>query len=178
MAGFIFEECLSSMTVGQHIAVTKYLRETYPDKRVFDVLQYSDISSDKITSESFEYVTDIAYDWYHSTDAEAQKTLLNTMLEKAGSRSDLRVWFFPLACELIPSEPLGAEYDIAHINMCYDMLKSLPENRQGGLVFYNWLSFEEDGQQISVGIEDLISDPAYAAVIDRMVEISKEILNK
>ena len=178
MAGFIFEECLSSMTVGQHIAVTKYLRETYPDKRVFDVLQYSDISSDKITPESFEYVTDIAYDWYHSIDAEAQKTLLNTMLEKAGNRSDLRVWFFPLACELIPSEPLGAEYDIAHINMCYDMLKSLPEEQQGGLVFYNWLSFEEDGQQISVGIEDLISNPGYAAVIDRMVEISKEILNK
>ena len=178
MAGFIFEECLSSMTVEQHIAVTKYLRETYPDKRVFDVLQWSDISSDKITPESFEYVTDIAYDWYHSTDAEAQQTLLSTMLEKAGSRSDLRVWFFPLACELMPSEPLGAEYDIAHINMCYDMLKSLPEEQQGGLVFYNWLSFEEDGQQISVGIEDLISNPAYAAVIERMVEISKEILNK
>ncbi len=178
MAGFIFEECISLMTVEQHIAVTKYLRETYPDKRVFDVLQYSDIESGKITPESFQYVTDIAYDWYHSTDAEAQTALLNTMLEKAGSRSDLRVWFFPLACELRPSEPYGAEYDLTHINMCYEMLKSLPEEQQGGLVFYNWLSFEEYGQQISVGIEDLISNPAYAAVIDRMVEISKEILNK
>ena len=179
MAGFIFEECLWSMTVEQHIAVTKYLRETYPDKRVFDVLQYSDISSDKITPESFQYVTDIAYDWYHSTDAEAQQTLLSNMLEKAGNRADLRVWFFPLACELRPSEPYGAEYDLAHINMCYDMLKSLPEEQQGGLVFYNWLSFaEEDGQQISIGLEDLISEPEYADVINRMVEISKEILNK
>ena len=115
---------------------------------------------------------------YSAFIPEIWSAKLNTMLEKAGNRSDLRVWFFPLACELRPSEPYGAEYDLTHINMCYEMLKSLPENRQGGLVFYNWLSFEEDGQQISVGIEDLISNPGYAAVIDRMVEISKEILNK
>ena len=169
VAGFLTEEWDAILTDEQIEEVYNYLNETYPEMRIFAVLTVNSVNGTKsLSPDAYAKVTDIAYDYYGSTDIDLHRTYTNTM--KQAVSSDTRIWFFPLSSNLQWRHT--PEFVSAHIEMCYTLLNE--QENKGGLFFYNWLTFE-DAEHI--GLDNLVStDASYGVVYERIVEIGNEIL--
>ena len=176
VAGFHFDEPCLKYTGEQFKVLTKYLAETYPNKRIFPVVSVYEIRDNapagtfvgEMSYENYGYVTDIGFDWYGTADIDEHRTLLNEMKEKIG-RSDVRIWFFPCTSKIYADQ--DEDYMIEHLNMCYELLKE--QENPGGLMLYTWTTYGT-----MTGLQELL-DPdlgyKYERLAARIVEIGKEI---
>lgn len=200
VAGFFTEEILWSKQINadQFKVVTKYLRETYPDKRIFACLAIGEVNGVKDTEtgeytvakptyELYQYVTDIGYDWY-TQGYDANVSMFNNMKtniqtsEVDGStieRTDIKYWFFPTAYSPVVDGVVSRDdaYMVEQIVDVFDAIFSdttlVPENQRGGFMFYNWKSFQatetdEEGNETKAYDEN--GNPIYSALgLDQLV---------
>lgn len=179
LAGFDFEEIGCSVTGDQFIKLTKFLKETFPDKRLFAVLSYYEVVEGSapagwqvmpMTYENYGYITDIGYDWYGNNTYEANKELTELMKKQLG-RSNVRIWFLP--CVYGMFETTTQEYMMTSLETCYRLLKE--QENPGGLWLYTFRTFGN-----TPGLDQLL-DPAlegnaFDELKARITEIGHEII--
>ncbi len=181
-AGFETEEICMGVTAEQFRILTKYLRDTYPDKRVFAVLSMYEVRGSApagftiapMSYESYGYVTDIGYDWYSHTDYNQFKEAVELMLTNMGRRNNVRVWFLPSTHVYQAGNETGTQqFMIDSLNVLYKLLMEL-EN-PGGLYLYTWDTFGNDG--LGRLIDPSVYGDEFRPLAERIVEIGQEILN-
>lgn len=174
-AGFHTEEIMMSMSGEQFRIMTKFLRDNWPDKRIYACLSLYELNGawpgnemDPMTYKTYGYVTDIGFDCYHTNDYVFLKSKVNQMKEQLG-RNNVRIWFYPCTYGFTENE----DYMIEHLNVCYRLL--LEEENPGGLDLYTWKTWSAG----AVGLDRLL-DPDlnynYEKLAKRIVEIGKEIM--
>jgi len=175
--GYHFDEPLLKLSGEQFREMTKFLAETFPDKRIFPVHCNYEINGtsmsgsvfDTISYDTSAYCTDIGYDNYHSIDIEYQREMIEKIKEMAG-RKDIRIWLFPTT---FVHNSYDEEYMLAHLNMYYKLL--MEQENPGGLYLYSWKTYGE-----MTGFAQL-TDPnlewKYNRLLNRVVEIGKELKN-
>ena len=179
IAGYETEEICLSVTQAQFKKLTRFLRDNFPDKRIFACLSMYEVRGSApagftvapMSYDTYGYVTDIGYDWYSHLDVQQYKDAVKQMLGNMERENNVRVWFFPTNYMFGYADE---QYCIDHTNIMYDLLmdKSIVKN-PGGLYCYTWKSFSEPG------IEELI-DPArsykWTRLGNELIKIGKEIL--
>lgn len=175
VAGFHTEEICNQITGEQFRVLTKYLKDTCPEKRIFACLSVYEVQgygpagvqTAPMSYRDYGYVTDIGFDWYGVKSYDEHKNLLETMKSNIG-RKDVRIWFYPCTYGSNTSE----NYMIEHLNMCYKLL--MEQENPGGLDLYTWQTWDSN----SAGLDRLL-DPDltynYERLAKRIVEIGKEI---
>lgn len=146
---------------------SKYLRETYPDLRVFAIFAVSaidpkvhDNGSDQILDpDSAQYLTDVGYDMYRdmSSNYSTYKSLNETLKQRLG-RDDVRIWYVP---GLNLQGTVTQKQAIAHLNGLFRFLKE--EKNPGGLFCYSY------GDYVKVQAE-------WLDVEERLIEVGQEII--
>ncbi len=175
--GYHFDEPLLKLSGEQFREMTKFLAETFPDKRIFPVhcdyeIKGTSMSGsvfDTISYDTSAYCTDIGYDQYHSIDIEYQREMIEKIKEMAG-RKDIRIWLFPTTFNY---SNYDEDYMLTHLNMYYKLL--MEQENPGGLYLYSWKTYGEQ-----TGFAQL-TDPnlewKYNRLLNRVVEIGKELKN-
>ena len=175
--GYHFDEPLLKLSGEQFREMTKFLAETFPDKRIFPVHCDYEINGtsmagsvfDTISYDTSAYCTDIGYDQYHSIDIEFQRGMIEKIKEMAG-RKDIRIWLFPTTFNY---SNYDEDYMLTHLNMYYKLL--MEQENPGGLYLYSWKTYGEQ-----TGFAQL-TDPnlewKYNRLLNRVVEIGKELKN-
>lgn len=181
LAGYETEEICMAVTQEQYKKLTRFLRDNFPDKRIFSCLSMYEVRGTAPTGftiapmsyDTYGYITDIGYDWYSHLNVQQYRDAVKLMLENMGREDNVRVWFFPTSYRFGPDST--EDFCIQHLNIMYDMLmdKTLVKN-PGGLYCYTWKSFG-NGE----GIAELC-DPArqfkWTRFGNELVRVGKEIL--
>ncbi len=177
IAGFETEEMTTGISHEQFKKFTKFLRDSYPEKRILACTSPWEIEGatvfgkviEPMNYEAFAYVTDIGFDMYHTDDYAEHERLLRVMKERLG-RKDVRIWFFP--CTYKYWQSTSEDYMIKSLDIAYDLL--MKEENPGGIYMYTWETYGTD-----YGLRDLL-DPdgnfKYTRLANRIVAIGKEIL--
>ncbi len=185
VVGFATEEIFPALTTDQYIVFTKYLKETY-GKRFFAILDKDELNA--ANYETYQYVTDIAYDDYDDTpDQNAEsfdKLKKNIQTKTSGEtvkRTDIKYWFFPTAYSPFTTNASGEisfsfsdETVEAQIKTFAKMLADVPEAQRGGLFFYNWLTFSKDGTKGAFGLDKLIGHFNYEKTAAALIKAAKQ----
>lgn len=181
LAGYETEEICMAITQEQYKKLTKFLRDTFPDKRIFSCLSMYEVRGTApagftiapMSYDTYGYITDIGYDWYSHLNVQQYRDAVKLMLGNMGREDNVRVWFFPTSYQF--SEAVDQDFCIEHLNIMYDMLldPTLVKN-PGGLYCYTWKSFG-NGE----GIAELC-DPergfGWTRFGNELVKVGKEIL--
>ena len=182
--GFYMDEpLLWNITNDDLEEFTGYFRTVVaPEKRFFICFSIAGVAPEfwtinnvkPITPKSSRYLTDIAFDMYHAWSEDYIK-ILNTMLENAGNREDLKVWMIP--CTMNYRGDKDEKHCIDHLNGCYEVLKTL--KNPGGLMCFTYYTFTPDEEALgNIGL-DKLSNPDYKFyypnLIKRIEEVGKEI---
>lgn len=153
-----------------------------PDKRFFICFSVAGVAPDfwtinqikPITHKSSQYLTDIAFDMYHKWSSDYEN-ITKEMLQRAGNRDDLKVWFIP--CTMDYRGDKTEEHCLEHLNECYKLLKK--QKNPGGLMCFTYYTFKSEEEALgNIGL-DLLTDPHYKKywknLEDRIIEIGQEI---
>jgi len=180
VAGFYLDEpLLWNVTNDMLEQLTGYYRTVAaPDKRFFVVFSVAGVAPwfwtindvKPITPESSRYITDMAFDMYHkwSTDYEV---ITREMLERAGNRDDLKVWFIP--CTMDYRGDKTEEHCLEHLDECYNLLKKM--KNPGGLMCFTYYTFKPEEEDLgNVGL-DKLTDPSYKKYWIRLEDRIKTI---
>ena len=73
LAGYETEEICMAVTQEQYKKLTRFLRDNFPDKRIFSCLSMYEVRGDApagftiapMSYDTYGYITDIGYDWYN-----------------------------------------------------------------------------------------------------------------
>lgn len=153
-----------------------------PDKRYLVCFSVAGVAPDywtingvkPINKKSAQYLTDIAFDRYKPWSADYEG-ITKEMLERAGNRDDLKVWFVPATMNYRSVET--EDYALAHLNGCYDLLKK--QKNPGGLLCYTFSTLpNEHPEKINIGMMDLISKDnphPWTRLMKRAEEIGREL---
>ena len=175
LAGFETEEICMAITQEQYKTLTRWLRDTFPDKRIFSCLSMYEVRGTApagftiapMSYDTYGYITDIGYDWYSHLDEKQYRDAVELMLNNMGRRNNVRIWFFPTSYMF--SSAVDETFVTTHLNMMYDIL--LDQKNPGGLYLYTWYDYP-------TGIASLL-DPALGYNWDnwgrRIIEIGKEM---
>ncbi len=123
-----------------------------------------------IHPQSCRFFTDIAFDYYGESDYAVHKKLSDEMKRRVG-REDVNVWYVPCTWSLI--NRFGQDHALQHLETCYQLLKE--EDRPGGLICYNWHSFEGHGESLDWLFADE-NRSRWDRLENRMLEISSAII--
>lgn len=175
--GFHFDEPLLKLSGEQFRNLTKFLAETFPDKRIYPVCCNYEVRGygptntyDAISYYNCGYITDIGYDNYGSVDIETQREYIQRIKEQVG-RKDVRIWLFPTTFRQFAGT--DEDYMIEHLNMYYDLL--MEQENPGGLHMFSWGTYGT-----MTGFKEL-TDPElnwnYTRLFERVLEIGKELKN-
>lgn len=185
--GFYMDEpMLWGVTNEQLESFTGYFRtHAAPDKRFFVCFSLAGVApeywtikgAEAITPESSRYLTDIAFDLYHPWNGDYER-IYRKMLERAGNRTDIRVWFIP--CTMDYRGDKTEEHCLEHLENCYRLLREAP--RAGGLMCYTYHTFPSHEEDLgNIGL-DKLTDPSYPKYWQRLYariqEIGREILSE
>lgn len=182
--GFDFDEPMLHVSNDKFFKVSEYLsrygkrqRAIFSNYEIFegrhprsDDPEFGMISH-LIDKETCKYLTDIGADEYFSTDYDVRKACYDEMKRRIG-RDDVYVWYVP--CTWTYSNRLGQAHCIKHLEFCYKMLQE--EKNPGGLVCYNWYSFNN-----GTGLDWQLAEEnksRWERLEERMVEIGNEIIKK
>lgn len=175
LAGFETEEICMAVTQEQFRTMTKWLRDNFPDKRIFACLSMYEVRGTApagftiapMSYDTYGYITDIGYDWYSHLDEKQYRDAVELMLTNMGRRNNVRIWFFPTS--YLFSKDTDEAFVTEHLNMMYRIL--LDQKNPGGLYLYTWYDYP-------TGIASLL-DPElnynYNNWGRRIVEIGKEM---
>ena len=170
--GYHFDEPLGKISGEQFRVVTKFLAESFPDKRIYPVFSRMEVDGtngcDAINYENCGYVTDIGYDAYDSLDINYYREMFTKIQNQVG-RKDVRLWVFPVSYQKTTRH--DEDHMITHLNILYELLKEF-EN-PGGIHMY---SFKPYG---STPAFQQLTDPNleynYDRFLKRVVEVAKEV---
>lgn len=177
LAGFETEEICMAVTQEQFKTLTKWLRDTFPDKRIFSCLSMYEVRGTApagftiapMSYDTYGYITDIGYDWYSHLDEQQYRDAVELMLTNMGRRDNVRVWFFPTSYEF--NTNVDEAFVTTHLNIMYKLLKE--QQNPGGLYLYTWSTWSN-----GKGIAELL-DPNLSHKWDnwgkRIIEIGKEM---
>ena len=177
LAGFETEEICMAVTQEQFRTMTKWLRDNFPDKRIFACLSMYEVRGTApagfniapMSYDTYGYITDIGYDWYSHLDEKQYRDAVELMLTNMGRRNNVRIWFFPTS--YLFSKDTDEAFVTEHLNMMYRIL--LDQKNPGGLYLYTWMTWS-NGR----GMAELL-DPSLGYNYDnwgrRIVEIGKEM---
>ncbi len=181
--GFTDEEILigdqvKGMTQAQFRTWTQYLTETY-GKRFNACLSTYEVNGNDSTSttaanaETYEFVTDIGYDWYTGT-LEQHQTMFNALKTNIGDRTDVKYWFYPTAYSPKKDDAPAwtDDYIAGQLGIFDTMFESVPEAQRGGLYFYTWSDWSS-----SYGLESLINTYGYTATRDALITVASKWAN-
>lgn len=180
VAGFHGEEHMLEMSGEQFRITTKYLRDHYPDKRIYCVLSIYEINGsapgvniDPMSYRTYGYVTDLGYDWYDSKDYNEHKKVVMKMMEGVG-RKNVRIWLFPTTYKRFGNR--SPEWCAENLQMCYDLLMDLKKEGYaiGGLDCYVWATFGGEDGLGNLLDKDMYGDE-WDILRDKMREISGKI---
>lgn len=175
LAGFETEEICMAVTQEQFRTMTKWLRDNFPDKRIFACLSMYEVRGTApagftiapMSYDTYGYITDIGYDWYSHLDEKQYRDAVELMLTNMGRRNNVRIWFFPTS--YLFSSSVDEAFVTEHLNMMYRIL--LDQKNPGGLYLYTWYDYP-------TGIASLL-DPELNYNWNnwgrRIVEIGKEM---
>ena len=178
VAGFETEEICMAVTQDQFRTLTRWLRDNFPEKRIFSCLSVYEVNGTApagftiapMSYDTYGYITDIGYDWYSHLDEQRYRDMVEKMLSNLGRRNNVRVWFFPTSYEFNP-DTVDEAFVTTHLNMMYDIL--LDQKNPGGLYLYTWLTWSN-----GKGMAELL-DPALNHKWNnwgkRIIEIGKEM---
>lgn len=179
LAGFETEEICMGVTQEQFKILTRFLRDNFPDKRIFSCLSMYEVRGTApagftiapMSYDTYGYITDIGYDWYSHLNVQQYRDAVKEMLGNMGREDNVRVWFFPTTYRF---GGVDEQFCIDHLNIMYDMLMdpTLVKN-PGGLYCYTWMSFGDPGMN-----ELLDPDRQYGwtRLGNEVIKIGKEIL--
>lgn len=189
VVGFTDEEILigdqkAGMTQAQFRIWTKYLAETY-GKRFNACLSTYEVNGNEsngttaANAETYEFVTDIGYDWYTGT-LEQHKTMLNNLMTNTGNRSDVKYWFYPTAYsgdgnddDVLSGTPTRTDEACAEqIGIFAAMADEVPAGQLGGYYFYTWSNWSD-----SYGLESLIEDYDYTLTCDALIDLATKYVD-
>lgn len=187
IAGFETEELCMKVTQAQFRTLTRWLRDNFPEKRIFACVSVYEIKDNApsgftiapMTYDTYGYITDIGFDWYSHLDQDRYQEMIDSMLNNMGRRNNVRIWFFPTThnrnAGLWDSQGkygnlTNEEFCIEHLNMMYKFL--MKQKNPGGLYLYTWNTYGDQG------LGELL-DPdrqfKWDNLAKRIVEIGKEI---
>lgn len=179
LAGFETEEICMAVTQEQFKIMTRWLRDNFPDKRIFSCLSMYEVRGTAPTGftiapmsyDTYGYITDIGYDWYSHLNVQQYRDAVELMLENMGREDNVRVWFFPTNYKF---GNVDEQFCIDHLNIMYDMLldETLVKN-PGGLYCYTWKSFSDPGMEELI---DPVRSYKWTRLGNEIVKIGKEIL--
>ena len=176
LAGFETEEMCMAVTQEQFKTLTGWLRDNFPDKRIFSCLSMYEVRGTApagftiapMSYDTYGQVTDIGYDWYSHLDEKQYRDAVELMLKNMDRRLNVRVWFFPTSYMF--SSAVDETFVTSHLNIMYKLLLEQPN--PGGLYLYTWRTWS------NAGMADLL-DPDLNYNWDnwgkRIVEIGKEM---
>ena len=125
-----------------------------------------------INPQSCRFFTDIAFDYYGDYTLDVHKQIADEMKRRVG-RNNVYVWYVPSTWSIF--NRFGQEHAIKHLEMCYQLLKE--EDNPGGLICYNWHSFENVGESLDwLFAERNLS--RWGNLEQRMTEIANEIIKQ
>lgn len=125
---------------------------------------------------AYQYVTDIAFDWYHPTEIGQMRTLFEEMKTNTGL-TNAKYWFLPgVYTEREPSADTAA-HALTQLNICYDLLMEQPLSNRGGLYLYNWQTFTLTNGT-AYGLDQLLKNENYTAVKARIFEVADALMLK
>lgn len=170
--GYHFDEPLGKISGEQFRVVTKFLAESFPDKRIYPVFSSMEVNGthgcDAINYENCGYITDLGYDAYDSLDINFYREKF-AQIQKQIGRKDVRLWVFPVSYQ--KTSAFDENHMLTHLNILYEVLKEF-EN-PGGIHMY---SFRPYG---STPAFQQLTDPElpykYDKFLNRVVEIAKEV---
>ena len=178
VAGFEFEEITGATNddpgkLAQFKELSEYLYTKYPEKRQFAVLAVAEVHQAAAVEKAYQHVTDIAFDWYHPTEIEQMRTLLDEMKTNTGL-TNAKYWFLPGA--YTESEPSAdtAAHALTQLNICYDLLMEQPLSNRGGLYLYNWQTFTLTNGT-AYGLDQLLKNENYTAVKAKIFELAASL---
>lgn len=173
--GFHFDEPMGYLSGEQFRSMTKFLAESFPNKRIYAVFSTYELDGyspsrtfDKVDYYNSAFLTDAGFDAYSTLDIEVQRERFKQMSEQIG-RKNVRLWVYPATFRYTANTT--EDFCIANLNMHYELLKEF-EN-PGGIHMYTWTTY---GNQ--TGFRDL-NDPSlnwnFTRLLERILEISKEM---
>lgn len=181
VAGFEFEEITGASEndagkLAQFKELSEYLYTKYPEKRQFAVLAVAEVHQAAAVEKAYQYVTDIAFDWYQPTEIEQMRTLFEKMKTNTGL-TNAKYWFLPGAyTEREPSADTAA-HALTQLNICYELLMEQPLANRGGLYLYNWQTFSNDNGT-AYGLDQLLQNENYAKVKARIFDVADALMLK
>lgn len=146
------------------IQVTKYFRETFPDKGIFICLSVTpimpslwkpDYPVEELDAEVGRYLTDIAYDYYADvrTAGDTFDELTAEMKRRLG-RDDIHIWYVP--CTMSYGGNTDELYSIAHVQGLYERL--LKQENPGGIMCYTYYTFPAEIEALgNIGLDELLA---------------------
>lgn len=178
VAGFEFEEITGATNdnpgkLEQFKELSEYLHTKYPEKRQFAVLAVAEVHQAAAVEKAYQYVTDIAFDWYAPETADQMLPLFNEMKINTGL-TNAKYWFLPgLYTESNPTADTAA-YALKQLEACYTLLMEQPASNRGGLYLYNWQTFSvENGT--AYGLDQLLNNENYAEVKAKIFEVANAL---
>ncbi len=186
ITGFYMDEpMLWNITNDQLEAFTGYFRTVAAaDKRFFICFSVAEVAPEywtindirPITPKSVQHLTDIAFDMYHPWSDEYRQ-ITDIMLERAGNRSDLKLWFIP--CTMDYRGDKTEQHCLDHLDGCLAALRQ--SQNPGGLMCFTYYTFKPEEEALgNVGL-DKLTDPSYKKhwrrLEERIKQIGKELVS-
>lgn len=146
------------------VQVTKYFRETFPDKGIFICLSVApimpslwkpDYPVEELDAEAGRYLTDIAYDYYADvrTQGDTFDELTAEMKRRLG-RDDIHIWYVP--CTMSYGGQTDELYSIEHVQGLYDRL--LKQENPGGIMCYSYYTIPPEIEALgNIGLDQLLA---------------------
>lgn len=187
--GIYFDEpFLCKIDKASFIQVTKYFRETYPDKGVFACFSVTPIQPSlwkpdfpvvELDAESGRYLTDAAYDYYG--DVRTQGAVFDSLtanLKRRLGREDVRIWYVP--CTMNHCGQTDELYSIVHVQDLYRRLKK--EKNPGGILCYTYYTFPLEVEALgNIGLDQLLAptNPSRWNDLEYVLKnVGKDIVNQ
>lgn len=181
---YIDEPLLGGITLEDFETATGFIRQTFPDKRLFCCFSVAGVAPDvwttgtvrPITPEAGRYLTDVAFDMYHKFD-EKYAYITAQMKERLGNREDVRIWHIP--CTMNYRGDKDEQHCIDHLNGCYELLKT--EKNPGGLMCFTYYTFPSEIEDLgNVGLDRLRGlhdgDANWSRLFDEIKRIGRECI--
>lgn len=177
--GFYFDEpMLCGIKKNEFRDVTKHLRKTYPELRVFAVFAVNAIDPNVWSSgnnqlldyDTTQYLTDAGYDMYWDAATSYNSYVkLNKALKERLGRDDVRIWYVP--CIMSGGGQGTEKHALTHLEVMYRFLKE--EKKPGGLLCYAYNIGNGDGALGNVGYDQ--NQAEWKELEKRLLQIGKEI---
>ena len=185
LLGFYLDEpFLCGFSKQDYLSLTRYLMQTWPQKRMLVVFAVNAVEPKVWSSgndcvldpETAAYTTDAGFDMYWDVrdGGIAGYETVAAALKERFCREDFRVWYVPSIMNYCGNK--DEAYAIAHTEAMYAFLKR--EKHPGGMLCYAYDIPNHDGDIGNIGFREMRDEPTHPwrTLEQRLLEIGREII--